>query len=90
MTKLSRLRGSEGYAVRANSRVNKLKASRFQFERRGNGANAVFAKRRSLAAETETSAVCPDDEGAYWFRRGCGDWNSGRMRLTSLKRAPIN
>ena len=48
MTELSRLRGSEGYAVRA------------------------------------------DDAGAYWFRRGCGDWNSGRMRLTSLKRAPIN
>lgn len=24
-----------------------------------------------------------DDEGAYWFRRGCGGRNSGRMRLTS-------
>ena len=58
MTKLSRLRGSEGYAVRANSRVNKLKASRYQFERRGNGASAVFAKRRSLAAETKLSGLC--------------------------------
>ena len=47
MTKLSRLRGSEGYAVRA-------------------------------------------DEGAYWFRGGCGDWNSGRMRLTSLKLSLIH
>ena len=49
MTELSRLRGREGYAVRAD-----------------------------------------DDAGAYWFRRGCGDRNSGRMRLTSLKRALIN
>ena len=28
-----------------------------------------------------------DDGGAYRFRRGRGNSNSGRMRLTSLKRA---
>ena len=30
------------------------------------------------------------DEGAYWFRRGRGSGNSGRMRLTSLKWAKNN
>ena len=90
MTELSRSRGSEGYAVRANSQAYKLKASGFQFERRRKGANAVFGISPRLLPETKLSGLCADDAGAYWFRRGCGDWNSGRMRLTSLKRAPIN
>ncbi len=32
--------------------------------------------------------ACDDDAGPYWFRRGRGGGNSGRMRLSSLKWAP--
>ena len=60
--------------------------SGFGFERRRKEANAVFGKGRRLLPETELSGLCAN-EGAYWFRRGRGDWNSGRMRLTSIKRA---
>ena len=31
--------------------------------------------------------ACDDDTGVYRFRRGYGGGTSGRMRLTSLKRA---
>jgi len=36
---------------------------------------------------SEGYGVC-SDEGAYWFRRGCGSWNSGQMRPASLKWVP--
>ena len=58
MTELSRLRGSEGYAVRANPQAYKLKAAGFQFERRRKGANAVFGNSRRLLPETELSGLC--------------------------------
>ena len=61
MTELSRLRGSEGYAVRANPHACKLKASGFQFERRGNRASVVFGISLWLLPETETSGLCTDD-----------------------------
>ena len=57
----------------------KKKASGFLFERRRDGVTELSRLRGS-----EGYAVRAD-EGAYWFRRGCGDWNSGRMRLSSLK-----
>ena len=36
---------------------------------------------------SERYEACDDDTGVYRFRRGYGGGTSGRMRLTSLKRA---
>ena len=41
----------------------------------------------SALAGSEGYEVCADDTGVYRFRRGYGGGTSGRMRLTSLKRA---
>ena len=48
---------------------NKFKAC-FEFERRSNGANAVFADSHWLAAETEMSEVCDDEGQAKKSARG--------------------
>ena len=64
----------------------RLRAEPSEADPRGRGW-ATERCELSATAGSEWSVVCPDDEGVYRFRRGYGGGTSGRMRLTSLKRA---